>query len=163
MSLTIEQRRAKSLLERQIRDLMSGEIEKRRKAARDARKARSKAIGPTSAGQRKERQRDNAYLAYTRRQPCILKGIAGECEGPVEATHLRFSDAKVGRVNPGAGRKPDDKWVLPACSHHHRQQHACGNERAWWSSWGIDPSAECIRRYAVFQGAAQEIAETENS
>ena len=151
--LTAEQRRARDMLKAQIKELERPGKLASAKTRRDARKARAMVMTKAAPEQRQERRRDNAYLAHTRRQPCILAGIAGACEGPVEATHLRFSDAKVGRINPGMGRKPDDRWVLPACAKHHRDQHAAGDERKWWSGWGIDPSQECITRYDRFRRA----------
>lgn len=148
--LSVEQRRALSLLKAQVRELEKPAKAARRERQRTARKARSKAIGKAPKEQRQERQRDNAYLAFTRRQPCILAPMdPSGCAGPVEASHVRFADAKVGR-HAGLGRKPDDRWVLPACVAHHRAQHAAGNERKWWSGWGIDPNAECIRRYGDY-------------
>lgn len=154
IQLSSDDRRKRAELKRELRALERPAKEAQRaerKAVARAKPKRDQRIAHDTGKQDRGRVRDNAYLAYTRRQPCILKGIAGECEGPVEATHVRFSDAKVGRVNPGASCKPSDKWVLPACSHHHKQQHARGDERAWWSHWGIDASAECIRRYAEFK------------
>jgi hypothetical protein len=142
-------RRTRDLLLRKIRELEAPEREAKKIARAKSRKARSAAVKETSQGQRKERQHDKTYLAYTRRQPCIL-AFAGDCNGAVEATHLRFSDAKYGRINPGMGNKPSDKWVLPACHAHHVAQHAAGDERKWWSGWGIDPSAECLARHAAY-------------
>lgn len=144
-------RRARELLRRQIREIEAPDREAKRVSRAQGRKARSKAMWDSADGQRKERALDKAYLAHTRRQPCIL-AWTGDCKGAVEATHLRFSDVKSGRLNPGMGRKPDDKWVLPACKHHHEAQHAAGDERGWWTRHGIDPNAECVRRYAEFRG-----------
>lgn len=144
-------RRTRDMLRRQIKELEAPEREAAKIARAKARKGRSQAVRETAPGQRKERQHDKTYLAHTRRQPCILRFL-GDCDGAVQATHLRFSDAKYGRINPGLGNKPSDKWVLPACKHHHEAQHAAGDERKWWSGHGIDPGAECVRRYAKFIG-----------
>ena len=56
----------------------------------------------------------------------------------MEAAHVRYSDARVGKKNPGPGMKPDDSWTVPLCSADHRAQHARG-ERLFWESAKIDP------------------------
>ena len=97
------------------------------------------------------RQRDNAYLAYLRRQPCR---IGRGCEGPIQAAHVRYGDAKAGRVNPGLQKKPDDRWATSLCTKHHAEQHGT-NERAWWASYGLDGSAVAAAQFAAFQGSDQ--------
>lgn len=106
------------------------------------------------------RIRDNAYLAYLRRQTCCVGPLLGDrCEGPTDPAHLRFSDFKVGRINPGKGRKSDDRWCLPVCRKHHDSQHAHGNERAWWSDVvRADPNALAVATYAAFL-AGEELSE----
>jgi hypothetical protein len=151
MSLSAEQRRALSMLKAQVRKLEQPEKRARKAKLKAAQRERRKAVGKTSEGQRQPRKHDLAYLSHVRFQPCILATIAGDCQGRTDPAHLRFSDAKVGRRNPGAGNKSDDKWVLPLCRHHHDAQHAAGNERRWWSHWGIDPNEECERLYAAFR------------
>jgi hypothetical protein len=37
--------------------------------------------------------------------------------------------------------KPSDKWTLPLCNQHHREQHDHGDELAFWAEYGIDPFA----------------------
>lgn len=148
---TSEQRRDLALLRAQIRAIEAPEKDAARKDRKASRKARSKALKASAApNKRHERQHDKAYLAHTRRQPCIVGPILGGCEGRIDPAHLRFGEPKVGRLNPGMGRKSDDKWVLPLCRKHHDAQHAAGNERRWWTEVGIDPNAECQKRYAAF-------------
>jgi hypothetical protein len=79
--------------------------------------------------------RDNAYLAYLRRQPCQA---LGEHSGPIQAAHLRYADLAVGRSNPGLSRKSDDRWATSLCAGHHAEQHAHGNERQWWERMGLN-------------------------
>lgn len=99
------------------------------------------------------RQRDPVYLAWLRRQPCAARHLGG-CSGPIEAAHIRFSDAAAGRVNPGMQRKPDDRYAAPLCSGHHREgpqaQHR-GGERAWWSSIGLDVGQVLADLWSRFQ------------
>ena len=151
MTLSAEQRRALNMLKAKVRELEAPEKKARKAKLKEGQRERRKALRERSDGQRQPRGHDDAYLAHVRLQPCLLAGIADDCQGRTDPAHLRFSDAKVGRLNPGAGNKSDDKWVLPLCRHHHDAQHAHGNERRWWSQWGIDPNAECERRYAAWK------------
>lgn len=89
---------------------------------------------------RKRVKRDEAHLSFVRQLPCL--SCLGE---PVEAAHVRFSDASRGKVNPGMGRK-DDRYVVPLCVQCHRTgpdaQHN-GSERAFWERRGIDVLSIC--------------------
>lgn len=59
-----------------------------------------------------------------------------------EDAHIRYSDAAWGKVNPGVGKKPDDKWTVPLSAARHRldpdSQHN-SDERDFWERHGIDP------------------------
>ncbi len=78
------------------------------------------------------RQRWAAYLAFIRGLPCVI------CGNPhTEAAHLRMASRLAGKRQTGMGEKPDDRWALPLCSEHHREQHQ-GNELAFWLRYGID-------------------------
>lgn len=124
---------------------------RRRLAKGRAKIAGPKLAAPNTGKADRGRVRDNAYLAYLRRQPCCVGHILGDgCSGPTDPAHIRFSDFKAGRVNPGKSRKSDDRWALPLCRKHHDAQHAAGNERRWWSEVGLDPNFECQSRYAAF-------------
>ena len=118
-----------------------------RKRRERERRQKAKAERPVSPKAGRGRERDPAYLAWIRTLPCAVAGP--DCSGPVEAAHVRYSDAAVGRVNAGLQVKPSDRpWSLPLCRGHHREgpkaQHA-GAERAWWLSHGIDASALCLK------------------
>lgn len=88
------------------------------------------------------RQEDDAHLALIRKLPCILGG-----EGPVEAAHIRMSDAAMGKANAGIGAKPSDCWTVPLSAGKHREQHADGNERWFWERHGINPLRTAERLY----------------
>lgn len=60
-----------------------------------------------------------------------------------EAAHVRYSEFKSGKVNPGKGKKPADIWLVPLCSYHHRMQHSMG-ERTFWQSFSINPITYAI-------------------
>src|SRR2546422_6405887 len=89
------------------------------------------------------RQRDEIYLRYIRRQPCC---ICGDTTG-VEAAHLRVGSVINGKVSTGYGEKSSDKWALPLCGRHHREQHSM-NEMEFWISYGIDPFALAMHYHA---------------
>ena len=65
-----------------------------------------------------------------------------------EAAHIRYSDSTIGKVNPGVGQKPDDKYTVPLCGDCHRDQHKMG-ERDYWKLIGIDPLFVAAQLYAV--------------
>jgi hypothetical protein len=39
------------------------------------------------------------------------------------------------------GRKVSDEFTVPLCRVHHRDNHGCGDEVAWWERRAIDPIA----------------------
>lgn len=81
------------------------------------------------------RQKDGAHLDFIRGLPCCVCGNNIE----TQAAHLRFSEARVAKDNPGVGQKAHDFWCLPLCGDCHTEQHEFGDEREWWVSKGIDP------------------------
>ena len=85
--------------------------------------------------QREPRQHDKRHLDFIRSLPCC---ICGE-DTTVEAAHIRTSSLQHGKRQTGMQEKPSDKWTVPLCGKHHREQHAAGNEIAWWTSYGKDP------------------------
>jgi hypothetical protein len=101
--------------------------------------------------QRQPRIEEPAYLAFVRKLPCLI------CQRPgSDPAHLRTAARQYGKRQTGMGEKPDDKWVLPLCRHHHDEQHS-RNELAWWTSYGIpDPFAVAMALYASWPGANRE-------
>jgi hypothetical protein len=83
---------------------------------------------------KKQRQNIEAHLRFIRSLPCLVTGAR-----PVEAAHIRYADMRYGKRLTGTGEKPDDHWVVPLSPASHRDQHAAGDELAWWKSKGIDP------------------------
>lgn len=82
-----------------------------------------------------------AYLAYVRTQPCMICARPGS-----DAAHIRTGSLVNKKPHTGFGEKPDDKWALPLCRDHHREQHSM-NERAFWRRYGINPFLAAIRLY----------------
>lgn len=95
---------------------------------------------PDELRQRDPRIKDKEYLAYIRQQPCCICGD----NVSVEAAHLRVGSINDDKRDAGGGEKSSDKWALPLCGVHHREQHRM-NEREFWASWGIDPFALAMR------------------
>lgn len=75
-----------------------------------------------------------AHLKFIRTLPCLVTGSR-----PVEAAHVRYADMRYGKRDTGMAEKPSDHWVIPLSPTSHREQHAFGDELAWWESKGIDP------------------------
>jgi hypothetical protein len=67
----------------------------------------------------RNRPRHTDYMLWVKRQPCLMRGIWGTCEGRVEADH----------AGPrGVGRKAHDSTCIPLCKRHHQ---ASRFPRAW--------------------------------
>lgn len=86
--------------------------------------------------QRRPRVRDEKHLKFIREQPCCL------CNDntSVEAAHIRAGSIEHNKPATGMAEKPDDRWTLPLCGTHHREQHTM-NEMEFWAEYGIDPFA----------------------
>jgi hypothetical protein len=122
-------------------------------AARKAKKVdgreREKRRGKVE-GQRRKREQDPGFLAYLRRQPCEAAHMGG-CSGPIEAAHIRFSDASKGVSNPGAGRKNHDRHANPLCRHHHQHDQHTRSERAFWQGLDKDAYDTAAAHFAAYQ------------
>ena len=92
---------------------------------------------------RDPRQHNERYLDYIRSLPCCLCGE----NTTVEAAHLRVGSINDGKRPTGYGEKSSDKWALPLCGKHHREQHSM-NEMEFWASYGIDPFALAMHYHA---------------
>lgn len=84
---------------------------------------------------RDPRKHDEKHLAFIRQLPCLVCGNNIE----TQAAHIRFSDIRAAKVNPGVGQKPHDFWCVPLCGRCHSEQHEMGNEAAFWDQAMIDP------------------------
>jgi len=76
------------------------------------------------------RIRDREYVKHIAKQPCLVCG-----RRPADAHHLRFAQSSA------LGRKVSDEFTVPLCRGHHREVHRHGDEAAWWTRTGIDPTA----------------------
>ena len=75
------------------------------------------------------RLRDKEHVKFVAKQPCLVCG-----RRPSDAHHLRFAQHRA------LGRKVSDEFTVPLCRGHHREVHRSGDEAAWWSKAGIDPT-----------------------
>lgn len=130
-----------------------------KKVRADIRKRRESSRPPMvkKAGQ-EPRVRDNTYLAWIRRLPCVACMCAGvEQTSRVEAAHIRAGFAEDGWRPTGMQERPSDFRVGPLCRFHHREgpdaQHGM-NERKFWERLGIHPPQLCAAlRQAYDRGA----------
>jgi hypothetical protein len=76
------------------------------------------------------RYRNREHLRYVMQQPCLVCG-----RKPSDPHHLRYMQPRA------LGRKVSDEFAVPLCRVHHRAAHRAGDERAWWKTAGIDPTA----------------------
>lgn len=84
--------------------------------------------------QREPRIKDNKHLDFIRSLPCC---ICGDDTG-TEAAHIRTGSDAHGKNPTGMQEKSSDKWALPLCNRHHREQHAMA-ELKFWAKYGIEP------------------------
>lgn len=93
--------------------------------------------------------RSAKHLDFIRGLPCLI------CHDNIstEAAHVRMTDSRVGKVNPGHA-KPHDYFTVPLCGRHHREQHSMG-ERDFWHRQGIDPVLLALMLYAVTGNQAE--------
>ena len=75
-----------------------------------------------------KRVRSKEHLRFVARQPCLICGRT-----PSQAHHLRFAQSR------GVALKVSDEFTVPLCAIHHSENHATGDERAWWQRRNIDP------------------------
>ncbi len=100
-------------------------------------------IAPTQdTRQRRPRARDKDYKGWIAQLSCAICG-----RKPVEVAHVRYSDARYLKENPGMQQKPDDFWTLPLCPEHHRLGTNAQHNRVeqhWWRMWKIEPLTLCL-------------------
>ena len=90
------------------------------------------------------RIRDREHVKSVAKQPCLVCG-----RRPADAHHLRYAQSSA------LGRKVSDEFTVPLCRGHHREVHRCGDEAAWWTKTGIDPTAAARVSVAEDTSAAE--------
>lgn len=91
-----------------------------------------------------QRERDERHLGFLRSLCCVICGD----NTTIEAAHLRSGNLDYGKRSTGMQEKPSDKWCLPVCGRHHREQHTT-REINFWTNYGKDPFALCARLWMV--------------
>ena len=93
------------------------------------------------------RQKNDKHLDFIRGLPCAVPG----CENNVctEASHVRRARPELGKRDVGMGEKPDDKWTVPLCGEHHRQQHECAEGWFWKNIAERDPVVLALALWAA--------------
>lgn len=94
--------------------------------------------------QRDPRQHNDGHLRFIRGLPCAICGD----NTSVEAAHVRMKDPSIGKPMTGIGTKPHDKFTVPLCGQHHREQHDT-SEQDWWEQQGRDPVKLSLALYSV--------------
>lgn len=91
-----------------------------------------------------KRQKNDRHLDFLRSLSCCV------CldNTSTEAAHIRYTEPKVGRINPGMQQKPHDWFAVPLCGDCHREQHG-GSEKAFWNGTPIDPNMLALALYAI--------------
>ena len=94
------------------------------------RKPRGKSVDKSVLSHPEPRRiRDRDHVRFVAQQACLICG-----RKPSDAHHLRFAQSRA------LGRKVSDEFTVPLCRGHHRELHRHGDEAAWWSRTGIDPT-----------------------
>jgi hypothetical protein len=75
------------------------------------------------------RIRDRDHVRFVAKQPCLICG-----RKPADSHHSSFAQHRA------LGRKVSDEFTVPLCRGHHREVHRSGNEAAWWTNAGLDPT-----------------------
>ncbi|MBU2233149.1 MAG: DUF968 domain-containing protein [Alphaproteobacteria bacterium] len=94
------------------------------------------------------RVKDNGFLAFLRRQPCVC-GCGRPA--PSDPAHIRMASPERGKSSTGMQVKPSDQYAVPLNRLCHERQHS-GAEARFWSERGLDPFEIADRLYAEYQG-----------
>lgn len=122
---------------------------RRRRASKANKRTIGKRVKHENAKPNRGRELDPGFRAYLRRQQCEVRHMGG-CSGPIQAAHIRYSDAKHGR-NPGMGRKNHDRHANPLCEFHHLHDQHKRAERAFWDAAGKDAYECAAAHYAAYE------------
>jgi hypothetical protein len=100
-----------------------------------------------AASRYKARERFPEYMLAVKLLPCLMAGVWGRCDGPVEADHA----GGIAGDRRGTGRKAPDSTCIPLCKLHHssRFPHAWlkDKRRAW-----LDAAIEYTRAVLTAHG-----------
>jgi hypothetical protein len=100
------------------------------------------AFSLTRGAKKRPREHSEPHLKFIRRLPCVVCG-----KRDVEAAHIRSGALRHGKPEGATSEKPHDRWSLPLCTAHHREQHSM-NELAFYAQFGIDPFVTALALWA---------------
>lgn len=83
--------------------------------------------------------RSHSYGQFVRGFCCLVEGVLDECQGPVEAAHVRNGTDGCG------SEKPSDWWQIPLCHKHHQHTQHVQGEVTFEARYGINGKAECMK------------------
>lgn len=89
----------------------------------------------TSRRLKREKITSASHLDFIRSLPCLVTGSYLK----VEAAHVSYEQAGIGKLGRGKGQKEEDCWTVPLCKTEHDNQHAIGDEKEYWRQVDIDP------------------------
>jgi len=99
---------------------------------------------PQSRSKYKSRTRHVAYMLWVKGLPCLMLGVWGCCEGPIEADHAG---------QRGVGRKAHDATCSPLCRYHHRASRFprswSQDQRRAWLHAAVVYTQACARSAGV--------------
>ncbi len=94
--------------------------------------------------QRQPREKNDKHLAFIRTLPCLVCGD----NTSTEAAHIRMAEPRAGKSSTGMAEKPHDRFTVPLCGKHHREQHGMSEEEFWdWSL--VDPIFVALALYCI--------------
>jgi hypothetical protein len=67
-------------------------------------------------------------MIFGRARTVFFETSPAEWPGANEILLIRFA------------RQVSNEFTVPLCRGHHREVHRCGDEAAWWSKAGVDPT-----------------------
>lgn len=93
---------------------------------------------------REPRVKCKRHLDFVRGLPCVV------CHDntTTEAAHVKLTHNTAEKRHVGGAEKADDKWTVPLCGRHHRDQHDM-SEKEFWRTVGIDPIRVCKALWSV--------------
>ena len=103
-----------------------------------------------AGGMKAKPAKDDAYLAWIRKLPCVVSG-----RHPVEAAHLSAGNLAYGHAGRGRSQKASDRWALPLAPDMHAIQHK-GDEMTFWSERGINPHMVALALHGAYSEESRD-------
>lgn len=97
------------------------------------------ATQPTATIAKARPVKRDAYREFVSSLPCVITRLPG-----VQVAHLSWARPEIGHFGRGMSQKASDRWVLPLTPPLHDQQHAMGDEQAFWKMQAPDPHLACM-------------------